>query len=195
MNKIAIIISLIVAMAVGVVGCINPSEETAPTIESEAATPSAQSLLPEQRPLIPPRIIGSATLEPFGTDILIEGFGANRAFSEYFNFNEMEEDRYSQELIVDIVMCSDALNHYELREPGHILFELRPCDGHGLWEFSPKKLLYENAQTSKVGQFLYTTEVMGKLRARGDFYKFRLEITNFDPRRQHNVSWEIYVWE
>ncbi|GAJ23254.1 unnamed protein product, partial [marine sediment metagenome] len=80
-------------------------------------------------------------------------------------------------------------------KPGHILFELRPCDGHGLWEFSPKKFLYENAQTIKDGQFLYTTEVMGKLRARGDFYKFRLEITNFDPGRQHNVSWEIYVWE
>lgn len=195
MNKLAIIIvSFVLVTAVWLGSCINPPEET-PTIESETATPSDQSLLPEQRPLIPPRIVGSATLEPFGTDILIEGFGANRAFSEYFNFNEIEEDRYSQELIVDIVMCSDTLNHYELREPGHILFELRPCDGHGLWEFSPKKLLYENTQTSKDGQFLYTTEVMGKLRARGDFYKFRLEITNFDPRRQHNVSWEIYVWE
>jgi len=165
-----------------------------PPAPQPSPPPSDQLALPEHRPLIPPRIVGTATLEPFGTDILKNGFGANRAFSEYFNFNEIAQYRYSQELIVDILLCSDALNHFERREPGHILFELQPCEGHGLWEFSLKKVLYENAQTLKDGKILYNTEVMGKLRSRGDFYKFRIEITNFDTRR-HDVSWEIYVWE
>lgn len=57
------------------------------------------------------------------------------------------------------------------------------------------KAVYENAQTSKDGQVIYTTEIIGRLRTRGDFYKFRIEVTSFDPRKKHDVSWEIYVWE
>jgi len=193
MSKKAVIVmlSLMLTLMLVVSSCTttNPPPEPQPS-----PPPSDQSALPEHRPLIPPRIVGAATLEPFGTDILKNGIGANRASSEYFNFNIIAQDTYSEELIVDILLYSDTLNHFEQREPGHILFELQPCEGHGLWEFSPRKVLYENAQTLKDGKISYTTEVMGKLRSRGDFYKFRVEITNFDARR-HNVSWEVYVWE
>ncbi len=190
-KAVIVMLSLVLTLVLVVSSCTttNPPPTPPPT-----PTPTDQSALPEHRPLIPPRIVGAATLEPFGTDIRKNGVGANRAFSEYFNFNEIKEDRYSQELIVDILLCSDTLNHFEQREPGHILFELQPNEGHGLWEFSPKNILYENAQTLQADKITYSTEVIGKLRSRGDFYKFRIEITNFDTRR-HNVSWEIYVWE
>ena len=190
-KAIVIILSLMLTLMLVVSSCTTTSPPLAP---ESSTTPTEQSSLPEHRPLIPPRIVGTAVLEPFGTDILKNGFGANRAFSDYFNFSQMSQDTYSQELIVDILLCSDTHNYFEQREPGKILFELQPCQGQGLWEFSPKKVLYENVQTIANGKILYTTEVMGKLRARGDFYEFRIEIANFDTIR-HNVSWEIYVWE
>lgn len=194
----SLIATIILGLLVSGISCSeSPSQPPVTPAPEPARAPAVSSIetpLPESRPPMPPTIVGSATLEPYGTNILIDGFGANRAFSEYFYFSTIAEDRYMEELIVDIVICSDCMNRYKLREPGYIFFELKPCSGQGLWEFSPEKLIYENASTSKDGRFLYTTEVMGRLRARGDFSAFQIHIASFDPHRQHSVSWEIYVW-
>ncbi|GAH98744.1 unnamed protein product, partial [marine sediment metagenome] len=54
--------------------------------------------------------------------------------------------------------------------------------------------LFENTLNSQNGETVYSTIVVGKLRARGGFYKFRLEFANFDYEK-HYVSWEIYHWQ
>jgi hypothetical protein len=200
LSKLIAVSILSLVLAIGLLtGCKTTTEQesTPPPISEQESTPPPISVsLPESPPAVPPIIVGSTVLEPYGTTILKEGFAANRASSEYFLFKgAIARDTFHEEVFVYIVVASDEFNRFSVSEPGYILFELESEPGQGAWEFSPKKVICENAQTRKDGDIIYTTKVVGKLRTRGDFSHFRISFANFDPHTRPTVSWEVYSWQ
>jgi hypothetical protein len=191
---------------------------------SQSPTPVPPSInyppLPEGLPTIPPRLVGSTTLAPYGN-------ANDQASSEHFylpfvrmteslmslaeRFDKGEQltpeeqqqyitglnDYYSKLPVIDVIVKSDTYyTRYTDREPGAVCFNLS-SSGAGFFYDSEHgfKILYENAQTSINGQQVYTTHLRLRVEPHEETDYFYLHLANYDPDNSHAVSWEIYVWE
>ncbi len=197
MKRIALSILVIGVLLLSACGA--PSETTAPEVEAlpteqPAPTPlrewweAPRPPLPEGSPPLPPKVIGSATLPRYtGSSTPIK--------SREFIAGRLPYKQWSDLYVIDIVVESDIQSYFlDDRQPGYINFTISPVSrGFGL---EGVNMILENALTVTDEGYVFTNHVRLRIGLDSDTNPLCfVSFMSYDPAQEHEVSWEIYVWE
>lgn len=101
--------------------------------------------------------------------------------------------------VMDIIATSDAPIYFNERKSGCIRIELiqdLSIELRGGYVDHSREVIIDNEETYSGEGTVYTTQVRLRIEADNPANPwFVLELMSYDPAQEHEVSWEVYVWE
>jgi len=186
-SKLFIILVCFILMAAFLpTSCIAINPAPTPTPADWWETPEPP--LPESPPPWPPKVTGSAILPCY------TGPGVKITSSELFCSGSLPCKQWSDLPVIDIVVRSHIQSYFSEDRPGCISFEIGPESGG--WGANSTEVILNNAMTTTDEGELFTTHVRVRFHLHSETNPWcRIWFMSYDPSKENEVSWEIYVWE